>query len=283
MRKPGSPDHSNVTYRSKKPTLNTSPGGHCCVSEERLQSIIALEVSSILKSTIKEQVTTELKNIREQIYSFQDSMAFFNKQFEEIRTALSEKDSLITDLKAENERLKSATSDLTQRLNIVEVHLRESNIEINGIPEHRSENLVDTIIQLGKIVDTPLVRQDIVKVTRVAKLSNNNSRPRAVIAKLCNPRMRDAVLASVTKFNKANAQDKLSSSHLGIGGSKVPIFVAEHLTPGNKMLHAATRRKAKEFSYKFVWIRNGRIYARKDEYSQALLIKSSDSLKLICK
>lgn len=137
------------------------------------------------------------------------------------------------------------------------------------------------IAQIAKTVDCKVLDDDVYHVTRVAKLNKEGDRPRTVIVKLRSPRHRDAMLAAVAKFNKSNPKSKLSSQHLGIAGSPKPIFVAEHLTPANKSLHAAARLKAKKESYKFVWVRNGRIYVRKDEYSPALLIRNLDSLDMM--
>nr|XP_026489850.1 uncharacterized protein LOC113396210 [Vanessa tameamea] len=159
--------------------------------------------------------------------------------------------------------------------------MRESNLEINGVPEHKTENLVNTIGQLAKTVNVNLLDDDIIQVTRVAKLRNDSNRPRTVIARLRTPRHRDILLAAVQTFNKKNKDEKLNSHHLGFGGTRSPVYVAEHLTPSNKSLHAATRAKAKELNYRFTWVRNGRIYVRKNESSQAILIRNTDSIKLI--
>lgn len=52
--------------------------------------------------------------------------------------------------------------------------------------------------------------------------------------------------------------------------------------PGTKKSrHAATRIKAREMSYKFVWVRNGRIFVRKTVEDQAIVIKNLDSLNLL--
>lgn len=277
-----SPEHSNVTLRSKQnQSSKKKQEVQDCLSEDKLREIIKHELTVTLQCTIKKLVTAELRNINEQISGFRESMTFFNTQFEEMRSSLEEKSLAIVELKSDNEKLKTSVADLSNRLNTVELHMRESNIEINGIPEHRSENLIDTVIKLTKVVDNPLSADDIKYVTRVAKLHKDATRPRAVIAKLSNSRQRDAVLAAVSKFNKKNTKEKLGSDHLGIGGQRNPVFVSEHLTPGNKSLHAATRMKAKEMSYKFVWVRNGRIYVRKDENNQSILIRSPNSLKLM--
>ena len=66
-----------------------------------------------------------------------------------------------------------------------------------------------------------------------------------------------------------------------MGGPRKSVYVSEHLSPANKSLHAAARLKAKELNYKFTWIRNGRIFVRKDESSEFILIRNTESLKLI--
>lgn len=273
-------DPSNVTQRAK-PSKLIPPSPHSHVTEERLREILKQEISIAINSTIKQLITTELKNINEKITCYQESMTFLNKQYEDMKTRLDESSATLTDIKKENDKLKATVNELTGRLNTVEVHMRECNIEINGVPENRSEILIDTIVQLTKAVENPLTPDDIQHVTRVAKLSRDSTKPRAIVAKLRNPRTRDQVLAAVAKFNKKKSQEKLSTNHLDIAGTRSPVFVTEHLTPGNKYLHAAARIKAKEMSYKFVWIRNGRIYVRRDETHQAISIRSVESLNLI--
>lgn len=159
--------------------------------------------------------------------------------------------------------------------------MRDSNLEIVGVPEFRNENLPSTVLQLAKVVDIDISDDDIVHVTRIAKINRQSDRPRSILVKLRSPRKRDILLAAVTKFNKKNPKDKLSSQHLGLGGPGVPVFVAEHLTPENRSLHAAARIKAKGLAYKFIWVRNGRIFVRKDETSQAIAIRCMDSLNRI--
>lgn len=103
----------------------------------------------------------------------------------------------------------------------------------------------------------------------------------SIVAKFRTPRLRDAALAGVSSFNKKNAKDKLNTQYLGIGGTRCSVYVSEHLTPYNKSIHAATRLKAKEKGYKFTWVRNGRVYVRKDELSQAILIRNIECLHKI--
>lgn len=254
-------------------------------SDDRLRAIIREEICQALKSAMGGSLTEQLKSINEKISAFEHSLTFYNTMYEDLKSDLVRKGTVLTQLQKENEGLqatiKSIEREMTTRLGAMEQTMRECNVEIGGLPEYQSENLFNTLEQISKKVDVTLTRDDVQHVTRVAKLNKDSPRPRAVVAKLRTRLLRDGLLAAVTKFNKQNPQDRLNSHHLGIGGSSVPIFVSEHLSPGNKYLHAAARRKAREVGFRFVWVRDGRIYARKNESSQALLIRSQESLVLI--
>ncbi|CAG9134605.1 unnamed protein product [Plutella xylostella] len=196
----------------------------------------------------------ELQNINQQIGSFHDSMTFFNQHFEDLKANLEEKSTHIKVLQEENLNLKNTVNDLSSRLCLVEQQMRESNIEINGIPEKNSENLSSIVNKIAKSVDCQLKDDDVLHVTRVAKLNKENPRPRTVVAKLRSTRHRDALIAAVSSYNRKNPGNKLSTNHIGYDGASSPVYVAEHLTPTYKALHAEARKKAKELSYKFIWV-----------------------------
>lgn len=281
----------NVTVRTKRdqgksfspddcsPEKPTS--GNEYVTETTLRSKLKQELKGALQTTIRELVSAQIKQMSDLLHDMNESFTFFNKQYEDLKSDLAERNALIDDLKKDNQRLNQTVCDLTNRLHVVEQNMRDSNIEVNGIPEHRQENLPKIIEQLVNVVKAPVSPDDILHATRVAKLNKDTNRPRAVVVKLRAPKQRDAILGHVSAFNKKNEKEKLSSQHLGLAGTSKPIFVAEHLSPSNKALHAATRIRAKEHKYKFTWVRNGRIFTRKNEFSEALLIRNMDSLSLI--
>lgn len=278
-------DDDNITFRrstgTKQGLSDISPGSGGLVSQEVLRDIIRDEIGIAFKTAIGKLVAEHLANINENINSFDKSLSFNNILLEEMKHKLDEKVQIIDKLEKENVELRSTVTDLTTRLNSIEQNMRECNVEINGIPENRSENLPSVMLQLGQSVECPITHEDIQHVTRVAKLNKDSDRPKAVVLKLRTRLVRDNLLAAVSKFNKGHVDDKLSTRHLGIGGKREPIFVSEHLSPHNKHLHAATRKKAREAEYKFVWVRDGRIYAKKNETSQAIYVRSLDSLALL--
>lgn len=270
----------NITTRCKRPRTEffSSPD----TKSDSLRDIIRQEINSALQDTIKGLVNDQLNKISEIVSEFKQSLSFFNEKYEEIKTTLEEKTTKIQILEKDNSDLKSSVKDLTKRINILEQHARASNIEIQCIPEHRTENLVSTVLQLSRVLGCDIADTDIQLCTRTAKKDKQNTRPRSVLVKFNSPRLRDTFLAASIQFNKANPSNKLNSSHLGIATDKpLPIFVVEHLSPENKALHAATRVRAKEINYKFVWVRNGRIFLKKDENSQSTVIGDLEKLKLL--
>lgn len=190
-------------------------------------------------------------------------------------------DTLILKLESENNELSMQLSNLKNKVSQMEQHVRDCNLEIQCVPEHKNENLLTIINQLIRIVSSNIVESEIINIHRVAKLNPESKRPRSIVVKFSTPRHRDNLLAAVKLFNKNNESDKLNSGHLGIGGDKQQIYVLEHLSPENKKLHSAARQKAKEKNYQFVWVRGGRIFLRKDIRSPPLLVKDMASLECL--
>ncbi|XP_013179003.1 PREDICTED: uncharacterized protein LOC106126082 [Papilio xuthus] len=201
------------------------------------------------------------------------------KEFNDMKESITHLKTECENLKKENESLKTTVTDLGNRLTTFEQYSRRSNLEIQCIPEHKAENLINVVNQIAKVVGNNLTETDINKCTRIAKMNPESKRPRSVVVTFASPRSRDAFLASVIQFNKKNRNDKLNTSHIGYGGVKSSIYVVEHLAPEVKKLHAQTREAAKKLNYKFVWVKNSRIFMRKSETSEHITIREANQLK----
>ncbi|CAH2085234.1 unnamed protein product [Euphydryas editha] len=271
-----SQEDENVTMRIKK-QYSSVDNSSSFVTVEMLRRIVKEEMTETISCLVSEN----LANLNHQISGFEQSLSFISKQYDTLVQAVNEKNEIIKNLASDNQNLFSQVRDLKDRLSQVEQSLRIANVEITGVPEHKSENLVKTVVQLGKIVESPIAESDITHVTRIAKFNKESKRPRSIIVKLQSQNHRDELLAAVSRFNKKNRDKKLNTEHLGIGGRSQPVYVSEHLTLTKKHLHAATRIKAREAGFKFVWIRDGRIFARKSETSPAIYVKDEETLKLI--
>lgn len=280
--------NTNITVRSNKrqalqspPDVSSSP-----VTEEGVRSIVT-EVLQANMNCMLEKINLnmkmllmqELNAMREQITGYKNSVDFISQQYDDLLKDKKQLEVEVRTLQSENGLKSTVIKDLSKRLNMLEQHARSSNIEIQCVPEHRSENVVNTVLQLSKFIKCDVKETDIQLCTRTAKKDRETSRPRSILVKFNSPRLRDSYLAAAIQYNKSHPEDKLNASHLGIATtSPSPVFVVEHLSSENKALHAATRLRAKELKYKFVWIRYGKIFTKKGESAPSVWINSLEKL-----
>ncbi|CAG9785641.1 unnamed protein product [Diatraea saccharalis] len=275
--------------QAKQDTVIPSNKTSDYVSRSEIGDIIRAEIRSAIHDSIGElnySINSRLSDLQEQLSTFQESQNFLSGQFDSFRgdVLTCMKDNEI--LKSENVRLRSEVNSLNNRISNLDQMSRATNLEIQCVPEHRSENVLSIYLkqlfslkQLGNVVKYPVNEKDIAFCSRVAKKDNSSTRPRSILLKFTTPRIRDCLLAAVLQYNKEHKQEKLTSSDLGIDDKKTPIYVVENLSPENKQLHAAARLRTKELNYKFVWVRGGRIYVRKSESTEAIYIRNMESLK----
>lgn len=272
-------DAQNVTTR-RPPSAKSNTNWE--ISNMHEDFVLRSEITSImrneLRAVIRNILDEEFTRIKSQLQEFQKSLSHINLQFDKAISDVKLCMENTQQLQSENILLKKKVNDMELRLSQVEQDARQNNIEIHCLPEHKQENLLKTVTQLSSVVSYPITENDILSCNRVQKLNSTSKMPRTVICKLSNKLKRDNLLAAVLTYNKANPKQKLNTKLLGYGNIESPVYVSEHLTPSNKALHAQTRIKAKEKQYKYVWVRNGKIFVRKDETSPALVITHQDFL-----
>ncbi|KAG6454436.1 hypothetical protein O3G_MSEX008699 [Manduca sexta] len=250
------------------------------VTNESLRAMIREEVGRAIQDAVREIMDEKFVKVTELLNNFQQSLSFFNETYEEMKRSLEEKNAKIHDLENKNTALQVSVKDITKRINQLEQHARASNVELQCVPEHRAENLVNTVKQLATVIKCNINDSEILHCTRIAKINPTNKRPRSIIVKFSSPRIRNSFLAAAITYNKTNKKDKLSSAHLGIStDNPAPIYVVEHLSPENKSIHAAARLRSKELGYKYLWVRNGKIFMKKEESSETLLINNFEKLR----
>lgn len=249
-----------------------------------IKEVLKEELSNFaaqINQNLSRTINTELQLIKDDIRDFQESFSYLNSQYEDLQKEHKSLSETTQTLVSQNLAMQNTIKSLCGRLNQVEQHARASNIEIQCVPESKNENLVSIIKQLSTVVSCTIDDEKILHCSRAVKSKCSKQRPRAIVVQFTSPLIRDNFLAAVTRYNKLHPEDKLNSSHLKIAGDKKPIYVMEHLSPANKALHSAARQLSKEKNYKYVWIKNGRIYIRRNEYSDYTIIKDMSCLEKI--
>lgn len=272
-------DINNVTQRRVKPSTSSVQSSPTTL--DSLDPGMTQLIRNEIRLAIREAITEEIERIKKELSCFEESIMYMNAQFDILQNTVFECKNETKKIKIENENLQATVKDLESKVLLLEQESYQSNIEIQCLPEYKQENLASTIQQIGKVISFPITEKDIQSCFRVRKQDQKSKKPKAVICKLSNRLQRDNFLAAVLRYNKSHSNEKLNTKLLGFGDSGSPIYISEHLTKTNRDLHAATRIKAKEKQYKYVWIRSGKIFIRKDDNSPARLITHKECLNSI--
>lgn len=242
-------------------------------------STIMTNLRSALNKDIEKMVTAHVNKAIENLKSeFTSTTDYLSAEQNDLRSEISEKDNEIKKLQSDLTKSQDSLAKLQSRVSTIEKISRDLNLEIHEVPESKNENLMAVFKKLCECVQVNIPDCDVRACRRVAKMDATSKRPRNVLVTLSSQRLRDLVLSSVTRYNKAHPKERLASTHIGFTGETRRIYVAEHLSPESKEVHSAARKFCRENNFKFVWVRFGQIYIRKNEQSPPVHVKNIDVL-----
>lgn len=267
-------------------SVNTAPRGQMSKSSITYEDFIKLldqrlhtmedSITRKINATIHKEINTAIDKLKA---DFTETTDFLAAEQADFKRNIQAADAKMSALELENSKLHGDFTSISKKLHSLDKASRSRNVEIQAVPERRSENLISMLKNLSDVLATSFQEADLCSVRRVAKLNPNSSRPRNILVTLPSERHRDSLISSFKRFNNANKADPVNTTHLGIEGEKNRIYVVEHLSPVTKELHAAARKFAKEASYKYIWVKYDRVYLRKSDNNPAIHVKDLSYLK----
>lgn len=252
------------------------------ITYDRFSELLDSKLNN-LKISMTQEITARLrKEIGLAIESLKDDFTkttdYLADEQNDLKAELLAANNKIRVLEQEKQALNSEVCDIERRMDTLDRASRSRNVEIHCVPQKRNENLFFLVKKLYDAVKLSVSDTDICSVRRVAKMNPNSDRPRSILLTLPSERHRDILMSAFKRYNKENPTNMISTNHLEIPGETKLLYLSEHLSAKCKELHAAARRAAKEHGFKFVWVKFGKIYVRKDEHSNPILIKSVNCL-----
>ncbi|KAL1447583.1 hypothetical protein WDU94_009839 [Cyamophila willieti] len=171
-----------------------------------------------------------------------------SKEIKKLKTQIAELKEDNIKLKTDNEENKNHIHDMQQRQRLI-------NVIVDGIPVTKNENVYNIIKELG----TKLGIQDPLNDVQVCHRVNttNKSKPKPIVVRMLNTKTRD-------KWTVAYRAKKLWTEK---------IYVNEHLTARNQRILKETKKAAKVKKFKFVWVKDCKIFVRKDETSKIFNVR----------
>lgn len=207
------------------------------------------------------EIKNEMKAIRHDLNIYRNDL---NKRMDGMESriaALEEGSSGSLSISEQNKDLLDTVSHLKYEFNDREQELFLTDVEIACIPEKQGENLTHLVRLIADKLDVKLDDRDIVSVERSGPLrarmeGEGPPRPRPLVARLARRALRDQLLRS------ARIRRGADTTGFELPGPPRRFYVNERLTRYNRQLFFAARQEGKRLGWKYVWTRDGRIYAR---------------------
>lgn len=135
-----------------------------------------------------------------------------------------------------------------------------NDVDISGVPETKGENIVHIVLGCAAKVGMRLDERELVSCQRVGAVREAGGgavRPRPIAVRLVRRSLRDELLKA------ARVRRTATTDGVGVPADPTRFYVNERLTRDNRRLLFAARESARLLKWRYVWTREGRIYARK--------------------
>lgn len=236
----------------------------------------------ILNKLVAEVAELKKQNldIKRSNADIEKSIRFINADYEDMKSRLEilerERSGFVERLcELENRDSKQAMVALEAKIDSMEQHARQCNIEICNLPDRRNENLLTIMDSIGAAISYPVSQSDILSIHRVPHARQQDNKPKNIIVKLRSRILRDNFLSAYRK------RKSIKSSELGISGATLPVYINEHLTLKNKVLFRQSKEVARKYGFKYVWVKNGTILVRERDGTPAIAIRSENDFHKI--
>lgn len=212
----------------------------------------------------------DIGSVKESIKCVRDTFDGIQRSLETVCSDLKELRSDHEVLKKENKKLKEELASTKAEVIELKQYSRLSNLEIKGIPFVANEKLEEHVQTLTAKLGISVEKSEIDLIHRVP--SKDKAKPNILI-KFVSRSSRNKVL-------QASKKKRVTVSDFGFQETDA-VYINEHLCPEKKVLLGKATSLRKEKQWKFSWVQQGRILARKTENSPVVHIACEDDLAKI--
>lgn len=259
------------TRSTKTETKKPPTSARNSLSNAMTSKIDASQRTSIGPADKKSEFQSKLEKLAKIVHDLQQSNDFLAGKFEE-------SESVVKQLQNTQKQMQQTIAALTTKCNKMSIEMEQLRSKTNTVEQAKVSTNV--LIRGVKTDDDP--KEAIRKIAEIAAFEVNVS----VIASakhITNEKSQSVIVAKFNdeskkrNFIKAAKKAKVSAQTYGYTDKTGPIYVDEQLTKQTFLLFKRTKELKKQ-GYKFVWISNGEILARKNEKSTAIRITTESQV-----
>lgn len=239
--------------------------------KEEMRKMMSL--FSVSQGNEMSKISATLKEIQLSNANIENSIAFLTAQNDEFKKKIHQ-------LEIEAKKDKEYIVTLENKFEDMQIGSRKSNFVIKNVPKKNYEtkdDLIDMTTFLAQSIDCKINKYDIKDIYRLRGTNRDNNHS-PIIVETSSTLLKNEILKMVKAFNIKH-KTKLCCKHLGFKTQEdTPIFITEHLTTKGSRLHFLARDLVKSGAFKYCWTAYGKVYVKKDEQSQTIVIKSEDQI-----
>ena len=185
----------------------------------------------------------------------------------------------IDEVKIENVALKARVGVLEERISAMkkdeqeksEQYSKRNNLVISGVPFRQEEDVKILVIKIAEKCSMVFEKWDILAAHRLQARKNGDV---PIIVKFHTKKSKEELMSRAKKNN-------LTAELFG-GKREDKLYFNEHLTVSKTLLFKQARDlKEEKYGFKFVWVRNGNVMARRNEGDRFEMVKNVQDLSNI--
>lgn len=169
---------------------------------------------------------------------------------------------------------------IDDKIEELEKSIIKTSLELRNVPKKPKENKEDLFGYAAKLcreIGCNFQQADVRDVYRLPSKRENKSA--SIVIEMSTSLMKTRLLNHIKQYNIDNPTNNLNSGNLGFTNPTEQIYASEHLTPKTKRLLFLARDFKKSAGYKYVWTTSGRVYLRKEEGGQYIMIKNEAQIQ----
>lgn len=247
---------------------------------------LALEIRSFRHELC--EMRAEIRQWRKEIADLKSTQLQNNDRITSMEVRLTALENRSDESKQDTSPVDNIISELRKELNERDQQLLSNDLVLAGITEQSDESLSHTAKIIALKLGIELDERDIVHVERIGSTRRNRQQPnndiatdpipqqpRIIAVRLARRAARDNILRA------ARVRRVLTTTDIEMRGPPRRIFVNERLTRTNQYLLQRTREVGRQQSWKYIWSKDGRIFARKADGKLAERISSEQDIKRV--
>jgi archaellum component FlaC len=214
-------------------------------------------------NTTVDVVRAEIQGIKAQLQEVTTELEAVKNEQKEVKDFAARLSVELNNLKAENLQLKIEANRLDQ-------NDARHKITIHGVPDDGDD--MTALCKIARLLEIGLVPMQVADIYRINTKMRDRSRP--LVVKFTSKITRDALINNRRKRSIYNTD-------INLQGEKKQIFLNEYLTKHAMMILNEAKILKKDFSFEFVWPKNGIIYAKKNSDSKVYKITNPEMVNEI--